>query len=387
MAVQKAASFLRWKAFALPVAVAALMACSATGLQAEEVQGAPAAPITCDSTEPHKGVGISVDAGTKKAEFVCGKTVPHVWPQKQDDSDVRFYFTSGDLKETSPLEELFGVESKLTVKKGPGARVVGDSTATATLSVGALPTVQHTIYFACGKTGYTESPQSLPSGDDGRRGRGTAQPGVDAEANQRRRDGEEKPVAVAALVLSGSSSGTAAAHRANSGVDAAETYVLGSSLQSTKATCLVTVTVPADPNAPTCTLAKKSMEVDITSEAKSTTFSCDSTIPSLSPETSSGNIFDESCAKPVKLAEALPTAKLEPAGSGYTFSVVELPSAPTTLCYKCSTSPEKERDGADESCTVKIKVAAGLSSLAGLTHLQPVLAAGSLLVIGSAVFF
>ncbi|PFH33705.1 SAG-related sequence SRS53F [Besnoitia besnoiti] len=382
MAALKNASLLRWKVFAFPVAVTALMACTVNGVQTTQVQVATPDLGTCDAAE--KSVAITVDAGKKKAQFVCDKAVPHVWPKK-DENDVLLYFRGRDLKETSGLEDLFGVDSKLTVQKITKANEA--SPVTATLSIGALPTMQQIIYFACGATEYKNIQQPGEATVDISGGRSDRAPGaVEEEATPGRRDRRDMPVAVAGRESSAFSSGTKAASPENREVKAMQASA-GNPSQSNKDICLVTVTVPADPSAPTCTLAKKSMEVDITSEAKSTTFSCDSTIPSLSPETSSGNIFDESCAKPVKLAEALPTAKLEPAGSGYTFSVVELPSAPTTLCYKCSTSPEKERGGADESCTVKIKVAAGLSSLAGLTHLQPVLAVGSLLVIGSVVFF
>ncbi|PFH33706.1 SAG-related sequence [Besnoitia besnoiti] len=364
MTKQKRPPFSCWKALALPVTLTALLACTVNGVQTKQIQGAPAVTNTCDSTTSEGGIAISVDAGTKKAEFVCGKTVPHVWPQKQDGSHVRVYFTGSDLQKTSALEDLFGVESKLTVQKDLETITKTTPKAVATLLIGALPAVQSTIYFACGANQYTGE-----------------------EQNTRQRGALARGVGVGSAEGKSPQAADAGSNEAKHKINAAGVDGKDLPQASSTGTCLVTVTVPSDPNAPTCTLAKKSMEVDITSEAKSTTFSCDSTIPSLSPETSSGNIFDESCAKPVKLAEALPTAKLEPAGSGYTFSVVELPSAPTTLCYKCSTSPEKERGGADESCTVKIKVAAGLSSLAGLTHLQPVLAVGSLLVIGSVVFF
>ncbi|PFH33704.1 SAG-related sequence [Besnoitia besnoiti] len=128
------------------------------------------------------------------------------------------------------------------------------------------------------------------------------------------------------------------------------------SLSSTS--CLVTVTVPGGPSATACTADKKTMELDINRKTKSVTFECGSTVPSLSPADSSLNVYDGSCNKKVSLLDVLPTAKLETADSGYTFSVERLPSTPIALCYKClPTQSAAGKEAEMSECTIKISVA------------------------------
>ncbi|PFH33707.1 hypothetical protein BESB_079230 [Besnoitia besnoiti] len=122
-----------------------------------------------------------------------------------------------------------------------------------------------------------------------------------------------------------------------------------------KTSCLVAVTVPAEPNGVTCIAEKKTMELDISSKTKVVTFKCGSTIPSLSPANSSLNVYDGSCKNEMLLEKVLSTAKLESTDSGYAFSVEGLPATPTAVCYKCLPNPGKEA-GAPE-CTIRISVA------------------------------
>ncbi|KFH18341.1 SAG-related sequence SRS53C [Toxoplasma gondii MAS] len=156
--------------------------------------------------------------------------------------------------------------------------------------------------------------------------------------------------------------------------------------------CTVTVIVPADPAANTCTLKKKFMDLKITSETKTVSFQCDTGIPTLSPAADT-QIFDDKCEEQVTLSDVIPSAKMARRGSRYSFSVEELPETEVTLCYKCSTSAPAGSDRKEVSennanaCVVKIKVsAANLDSAASTTGV-----AGSLLGLvfrlGVSVFF
>ncbi|KEP65866.1 UNVERIFIED_CONTAM: SAG-related sequence SRS53A [Hammondia hammondi] len=132
--------------------------------------------------------------------------------------------------------------------------------------------------------------------------------------------------------------------------------------------CVVTVTVPADPDANTCTLERQTMNLEVTSGTKSVSFQCDTGIATLIPGVDSKTIFDETCAKEVPLADTLPSAKLATEDSRYTFTVDELPETAATFCYKCSApaahnskAPEQQTD----ACNVKINIsAASLESAA-----------------------
>ncbi|KEP65865.1 UNVERIFIED_CONTAM: SAG-related sequence SRS53B [Hammondia hammondi] len=127
-----------------------------------------------------------------------------------------------------------------------------------------------------------------------------------------------------------------------------------------KAKCLVTVTVPADPDAQTCTLAKQNMNLEITENSKSAAFHCDTDISALSPDVGSKMIFDEMCQKEVNLTEVIASAKVQTTDAGYTFSVEELPDTAQTFCYKCSTAAANTEVKApnENACFVKIKIAA-----------------------------
>ncbi|EPT25752.1 SAG-related sequence SRS52C [Toxoplasma gondii TgCatPRC2] len=130
------------------------------------------------------------------------------------------------------------------------------------------------------------------------------------------------------------------------------------------AQCVVTVTVPADPAANTCTLTRKTMNLEVTSKSKSVSFKCDTDIATLTPAVGSGMIYDELCKKEVTLSETLPTAKLEGTTTGYTFSIEELPENAATFCYKCLASTTGNQKGGSgeqlSACTVKINVSAAV---------------------------
>nr|CCA30078.1 SRS domain-containing protein [Neospora caninum Liverpool]CEL71324.1 TPA: SRS domain-containing protein [Neospora caninum Liverpool] len=131
--------------------------------------------------------------------------------------------------------------------------------------------------------------------------------------------------------------------------------------QKTNDKCVVTVTVPADPDANTCSVAKENMILEINSESKTASFHCDTDIATLAPGTVT-QIFDESCENEVRLAEKLPSASLTDTDSGYQFTVEELPEAAATFCYKCSAASDSDNkelpEGKNNACTVTINVAA-----------------------------
>ncbi|KEP65870.1 UNVERIFIED_CONTAM: SAG-related sequence SRS52C [Hammondia hammondi] len=130
------------------------------------------------------------------------------------------------------------------------------------------------------------------------------------------------------------------------------------------AQCVVTVTVPADPAANTCTLTKKTMNLEVTSKSKSVSFKCDTDIATLTPAVASGMIYDKLCKEEFKLSEKLPTAKLAETTSGYTFSLEELPENAAAFCYKCLASAAGNQKGGSgqqpSACTVKINVSAAV---------------------------
>nr|CCA30083.1 SRS domain-containing protein [Neospora caninum Liverpool]CEL71329.1 TPA: SRS domain-containing protein [Neospora caninum Liverpool] len=280
------------------------------------------ATVTCNQSAVSAGISVEVDADTKRASFVCGTDFNQVLPSSMEGNTVtKCYMTEevGQVDNEKSLVELFGDGSQATAKP------LGKGGSEVTLSLGKLPQRMTTVYFGCKK-------QATSSGSTG--------PGSAGGAGVAGLGGRRLAAAKAAAEE-----------------------------------CVVTVTVPADPAANTCTVAKQNMDLEVTSESKSVSFQCDTNIDRLNPEKASDLIFDESCQSPVRLADMLPSAKLATSTSGYTFSVEELPETAATFCYKCAAASGSEQEGEGlrqepNACYVKIQVsqrssAASTSAFAG----------------------
>ncbi|CBZ55384.1 SRS domain-containing protein [Neospora caninum Liverpool] len=263
--------------------------------------------LTCDAGTNLAGISVEVDADTKRASFVCGTHFSQVLPSSEGGQPVTKCYMTGEAvgqdKNEKSLVELFGNGSEATVNTPSEQDQQGSE---VTLSLGKLPQRTTTIYFGC----------KAATNNEGGTGPGsTGVPGVGALA----------------------------------------------AAKAVEKKCVVTVTVPADPAANTCTVAKQNMDLEITSESKSVSFQCDTIIDRLNPENHSDLIFDESCQNPVRLADMLPSAKLATSTSGYTFSVEELPETAGTFCYKCAAASGSEQEGEElrqepNACYVKIQV-------------------------------
>ncbi|EPT25743.1 SAG-related sequence SRS53F [Toxoplasma gondii TgCatPRC2] len=255
-------------------------------------------PSTNTCTTTSGSISVSVDQTTKTVSFICGTNVSDVLPSAQD--TVTQYYEDKNITKLKNLVELFGMESKGTIKSSTATNASGKEVS---LTLTKLPEKTTDIYFGCAAPKPREELQE----------------GVGRETGN---------------------------------LNDADTA---------KEKCIVTVTVPADPNVNTCTLKKQNMDLKITNTNKSVSFQCDTGISTLTPKNSSNMIFDELCDKQVKLQEVLPTATLVNADSRYTFSVGKLPETSQTFCYKCSASEvgkKNESQGSAEACTVKVKVAA-----------------------------
>ncbi|KFG56318.1 SAG-related sequence SRS52A [Toxoplasma gondii FOU] len=271
---------------------------STTALRAEGTNGAPSTKICNADAAAKGGISVEVDPATKKVSFSCGTDMGNVLPLPGDNNTITKCYSRANLQGETPLAEFFGEGSKANVQT---ASTTSGTSAEVSLTVGKLPEMTDTIYFACSTTpasGANRSPTGDPSqNSDGNRG---------------------------------------------------------------KTKCVVTVTVPADPNANTCTVAKQSMTLMITKDSKTVSFLCDMDIATLLPQDFSHEILDESCQEKVKLADVLPSATFQETSSAHVFSVKELPKTEATYCYKCSPPVDSgdTADGKKNACTVKIRVSA-----------------------------
>nr|PIM00779.1 SAG-related sequence SRS53D [Toxoplasma gondii COUG] len=287
---------------ALFLVVVGLMSTAALG---NNGQGDEASKYTCTTPGAQTGISVTVDTTTKKAMFICDAENRNVLPSTTTTKLTKFY-NDKDMPEEMELDKVFGEGSEATIMTENG-----DSTSktTVVLTLGELPEKSTTIYFGCTST-------ATSAGAVARLGR---------------------------------------ADRVS------ETPVTPNPLDGK---CIVTVTVPADPAANTCTLTKGNMNLEISSTSKSVSFQCDTDIAVLNPETVPVMVYDESCKEEVKLSDKLPTAKLESTKpeSGHTFRVEHLPENAQSFCYKCSASAPEQKNGVaqsqKDSCTVKINVAA-----------------------------
>ncbi|KEP65869.1 UNVERIFIED_CONTAM: SAG-related sequence SRS52F [Hammondia hammondi] len=311
---------------------------------ATDTQEEAAAASTCTINAAAEGISVSVDATKKTAMFVCDTDIAYVWPNPTT-NEVITYFTTTQLDKTASLDSIFGKGSKLSVTDQQKKAVKGNATK-AVLTVGALPPTTTAIYFACG----TEAQNVTGSG------------GVSAGTDERKnRSGlEVQSTGLHGYKGPGGNGQSGGALGPPSNVNVNREVGHQNNNPSPKH-CVVTVKVPADPKATTCTVKKNNMNLQITSETKSVSFQCDTPISTLLPQDTSDSIFDESCKISLKLSEKLPSAKLATtATGGYTFSVEELPDTQQTLCYKCSSlaANKKELQTEEENvCTVKIEVA------------------------------
>nr|CCA30023.1 SRS domain-containing protein [Neospora caninum Liverpool]CEL71236.1 TPA: SRS domain-containing protein [Neospora caninum Liverpool] len=302
--------------------------------------------FTCNKQTASNGISVSVDTQTKRAVFICDADMNSVLPSPSGDTITTFY-TTENAREEMTLVELFGEKSKGTVME---AKAELSKSSTITLTLEKLPEMTATIYFICAAAANASDSNLVPE-----------PPSVSVVTS---------PPTISAGHSTGTAVGSATESRRLMAVDSAPYEAPRRSVNRiTKVNeaapgskCVVTVTVPADPAASTCTVEKENMELEINSESKRVSFLCDTGITTLIPLDPSNKILDESCQNEVTLADALPSAKFERTVEDYQFSVGELPETAVTLCYKCSAALDSEREQAaaegSNACTVKIKVTA-----------------------------
>nr|CCA30071.1 SRS domain-containing protein [Neospora caninum Liverpool]CEL71317.1 TPA: SRS domain-containing protein [Neospora caninum Liverpool] len=380
MAATRFGRLNRSLAGALLLVLAVLMSATVLGNKEQEED---VSNKTCNASST-QGISVSVDTETQKVSFVCGEDRSQVQPQKQDKT-VTSCYTNKELEDKTTLEELFGKGSQATVTNPSQA---GKKSSDVTVSLQKLPEKTMTIYFGCTAESGATKPGSSAVGGEAVGGLLPAHEAAPSPLPNALRSQDTSSV--------GSSSEStvdlaAGARRlmvvANAHYEALKRYALAEDIEAqedpTKTRCVVSVQVPANPAASTCTVAKQNMELEITSESKSVSFQCDTNIDNLTPESPSALILDESCQEQLKLSEKLPSASLTNTNSGYTFSVEELPETAATFCYKCSAAAADRKEVPEEgsnACNVKIKVsAANLDSAASsvaTTRSVPLLTSG-----------
>ncbi|KFG56335.1 SAG-related sequence SRS53B [Toxoplasma gondii RUB] len=321
----------------------------------------------CSAQTATTGISVSVDPKTKKVSFVCDKDMNKVLPSDEDNHVTKCY-TKKELEgDVDELVRLFG--------EGTTA-VITTSTAEAsqnselTLTVGTLPMKTNIIYFYCTTSAEDSDSvtESTPSGTtpgpvSAHGGPPVPPPAAAAVSGVRNtsKDSSVLPTGIVGLV-GGVRRLMVVDDKQDKALSRSTTLEKGETVTPTqpKAKCLVTVTVPADPDAQTCTPAKQSMNLEITEKSKSAAFQCDTDISALSPDVGSKLIFDERCQKEVNLTEVIASAKVQTTDIGYAFSVEELPDTAQAFCYKCSTATANTEANApnENACFVKIKVSA-----------------------------
>ncbi|RQX70916.1 SAG-related sequence SRS53B [Toxoplasma gondii CAST] len=319
----------------------------------------------CSAQTETTGISVSVDQKTKKVSFVCDKGMNKVLPSAEDNRVTKCY-TKKELEGDVDLVRLFG----------EGTTAVITSTAEAsqnselTLTVGTLPMKTNIIYFYCTTSAedsdsVTESrPSGTTPGLESAHGGSLVPPPAAAAVSGVRNTSKDSSVMPRGTVglVGGVRRLMVVDDKQDKALSRSTTLENGETVTPTqpKAKCLVTVTVPADPDAQTCTLAKQNMNLEITEKSKSAAFQCDTDISTLSPDVGSKLIFDERCQKEVNLTEVIASAKVQTTDTGYAFSVEELPDTAQAFCYKCSTATANTEANApnENACFVKIKVSA-----------------------------
>ncbi|EPT25747.1 SAG-related sequence SRS53B [Toxoplasma gondii TgCatPRC2] len=319
----------------------------------------------CSAQTETTGISVSVDPKTKKVSFVCDKGMNKVLPSAEDNRVTKCY-TKKELEGDVDLVRLFG----------EGTTAVITSTAEAsqnselTLTVGTLPMKTNIIYFYCTTSAedsdsVTESrPSDTTPGLESAHGGSLVPPPAAAAVSGVRNTSKDSSVTPRGTVglVGGVRRLMVVDDKQDKALSRSTTLENGETVTPTqpKAKCLVTVTVPADPDAQTCTLAKQNMNLEITEKSKSAAFQCDTDISTLSPDVGSKLIFDERCQKEVNLTEVIASAKVQTTDTGYAFSVEELPDTAQVFCYKCSTATANTEANApnENACFVKIKVSA-----------------------------
>nr|CEL77741.1 TPA: SRS53B [Toxoplasma gondii VEG] len=354
----------------------------------------------CSAQTETTGISVSVDPKTKKVSFVCDKGMNKVLPSAEDNRVTKCY-TKKELEGDVDLVRLFG----------EGTTAVITSTAEAsqnselTLTVGTLPMKTNIIYFYCTTSAedsdsVTESrPSDTTPGLESAHGGSLVPPPAAAAVSGVRNTSKDSSVTPRGTVglVGGVRRLMVVDDKQDKALSRSTTLENGETVTPTqpKAKCLVTVTVPADPDAQSnilyycglpdirfvppgslrsvdchhifcllisaaCTLAKQNMNLEITEKSKSAAFQCDTDISTLSPDVGSKLIFDERCQKEVNLTEVIASAKVQTTDTGYAFSVEELPDTAQVFCYKCSTATANTEANApnENACFVKIKVSA-----------------------------
>nr|CEL70122.1 TPA: SRS domain-containing protein [Neospora caninum Liverpool] len=233
---------------AVCVVVVVLMSTAVLGMNAD----GDGSKITCNETTAQTGISVSVDQKTKKVSFVCDTGMKTVLPS--EGSSVTKCYTEKGLKEEEELVSLFGQGSQATVVASTGK---SKQNSEVTLTLGELPQTMQTIYFVC--TDSTASDAESPEGT-GDPDASLTVPQAGAEAG-----GSVSPAPKPGAISGVNSVTPGVGARRVAVVDAshdafrrsANRAAVGVSKQGeSKARCVVTVTVPADPTASTSSWSK-----------------------------------------------------------------------------------------------------------------------------------
>ncbi|CBZ55385.1 SRS domain-containing protein [Neospora caninum Liverpool] len=345
-------------------------------------QSAETSTNTCTKRAANQGISVAVDTVTRKVTFVCDTGINNVLPSPSE-TRLAKYYAGPNLEDEEELETLFGQGSQATIT--PSQRISGGQ-STVTLALGKLPETKQVIYFGCSDKAASEGVGAPAPGGPGVVGRGKETKCVVTVTVPADPDASMVPELAKQEELAPFSMKRSRPHQ------------LASALIFLLACLLLCIPVchhsrwrssrmPA-----ACTVAKENMNLEINSESKTASFRCDTDIATLSPRTAT-NIFDESCENEVTLAEKLPSASLTNTNSGYQFTVEELPEPAATFCYKCSAasasgtraSPEQSQNAI--ACYVKIKVSAANLDSAALISARTLSVPALFLGLAAAVLF
>nr|CCA30073.1 SRS domain-containing protein [Neospora caninum Liverpool]CEL71319.1 TPA: SRS domain-containing protein [Neospora caninum Liverpool] len=359
------------------------------------LQSDGASTNTCSLKTTPTGISVAVNTETKMASFVCGSDVSQVMPPVEDTNKVTKYYRTVALEEAQALVGLFGEGSEAIVTT---KNTRDTPTSAVVLTLGTLPERTTVIYFGCAAPASSKpGPQAMAASKTAKTPRTpvvvppVVASGFRGQSNRSADSAGGSVLALAAgprrlmVVASGSheTRKSAIERKAIPEEEEGEEVVGPSPSKCVIKLLRLSIRVsfppllsrgPLHPRTPSssslmcaaCTVEKKNMAMEITSESKSVAFQCDTHISTLSPTDSTTNIFDESCENEVTLVEKVPSASLTTTNSGYTFRVEELPETAITFCYKCSASsdsgktnpPQEESMEKKDACIVKINVSA-----------------------------
>ncbi|KEP66447.1 UNVERIFIED_CONTAM: SAG-related sequence SRS28 [Hammondia hammondi] len=152
---------------------------------------------------------------------------------------------------------------------------------------------------------------------------------------------------------------------------------LGAAVPSDK--CGVHILVKAAPQAPVCSAADHTLELQITTANSDTSFVCGGTFNVIKPADAAKVLQGDSCETEVDLVSLVPHASrsaLERSGL-IKLSVADLPQQQQKLCYRCEDSSQK-------ACKVLVTVSASHTSDAARLTAQAAL--GALLAVAGLVY-